>query len=1197
MIPRERVSKEESNADMVAERLRTKKRRKESRVKPAPLSSRLQPGHGDEVLGDVPRDYWQQRLREYQERKAAAAQQRMESSGKGTSRSLAEMAAVPGVNNWIPLGPAVAARGQAVGRPPIGGRVSRIAIAMDGSRVYAATANGGIFRSDDGGRSWRSTMDGFDMDPNNFASTSLACGAIAIAPTNSDRVYVGTGEGDTDSLFTLRLTNALPSYRGIGPILSTDGGVSWIPEPSSPSLAGFAFYDLAVDPNNSDNVIGATTNGLYQRTIGASGALWQQRRAGNHCTVVVTQSASTTTFYAASWGGPVYSSSDGSTWSVIGTSFPLSNVGRVALGIQPDNPNVLYALVANSSGGLLGVYRLDGGSGPWRNISAAPNIVPGTQGDYDLCVAVDPNNVNCIYLGGDYSNIDPYPANIQRCIISSSGSSYSMTATSIGTNAHADVHALAFAPGDSNSLWAGTDGGCFLNVNPTGSGSFEARNTGLSCLNTNYMGMSQSEPAIAYCGLQDNGTSRYLGEELWRHVLFGDGGYCVVHPSDPFRVLVYANGRVYRTTTGGHDYPNWSQAIAPPWSIMAEPLVGAPGSERVAFGAGSRIYISDNFGNTWPSISAPTINLPAGNSGTNFGIYSMIFASDTRLFIGTTDGRVFRADLAGGVWSLTRIDNAVAGALGFVGLISDIAIDWSDSSRHSIYICFGGNGDFRHVWRFDGTSWEARSGSGGTSLIDVEHNAIVVDPINPSHVYVGADVGVWSSINNGNSWTPLQIGLPDAPVFDLQIHNGARLLRASTHGRGLYEYRLDPPLLGGRELYIRDTTLDTARGENTDGRNDPSRWPTSAVAHWRSPNIKVDVPTPAGYQTPTNQIDFLQFHEVIVDGSNGIATIDPPLVVHNRVYVLVHNRGPLIANSVRVLTAITNASTVLSPLPAGYTANIQAGTPLAGPDWTTIGIVTLNNLWPGYPQVAAFDLPSNLLPLPASLPGQSHFCLLAFVHSTEEQFIATQQNVNLLTIQERKVGQKNLHIVQFVGTPPSPGTDIGTWARLDITGFLFKAEETGMIDLIFDLRNFPGMLYIVVSEDLLPLDQMKSHEDFSVESNVLTKKWYGQYSKDAKRLYWEGKFSKDDYDHLVTAMKLVSKRPGLRPGNKFGLSTLAKLHIEPKSRHTIFFRIDPPKGAKVGESWEFSIIQQDSSTGKIQGGADYSVRINRPIKK
>ena len=98
-------------------------------------------------------------------------------------------------------------------------------------------------------------------------------------------------------------------------------------------------------------------------------------------------------------------------------------------------------------------------------------------------------------------------------------------------------------------------------------------------------------------------------------------------------------------------------------------------------------------------------------------------------------------------------------------------------------------------------------------------------------------------------------------------------MRAVLHGRGAFEWKLDAPPLADVELYVRDTMLDTGRGINTDGRPDPSVAPTSPVAHYLGPNIKVDVPTPSGYQTPTTDIDFVTFNEVIVDGSNGVGTI------------------------------------------------------------------------------------------------------------------------------------------------------------------------------------------------------------------------------------------------------------------------------------------------------------------------------------
>jgi hypothetical protein len=101
-------------------------------------------------------------------------------------------------------------------------------------------------------------------------------------------------------------------------------------------------------------------------------------------------------------------------------------------------------------------------------------------------------------------------------------------------------------------------------------------------------------------------------------------------------------------------------------------------------------------------------------------------------------------------------------------------------------------GDRRRVWWFDGAKWEARSGTpGGNDLLDVEHNALVLDRAAPSNVYVGADIGVWHSSDGGLNWRPMENGLPDAPVFDLQIHPTQRLLRAATYGRGVYEIPLD----------------------------------------------------------------------------------------------------------------------------------------------------------------------------------------------------------------------------------------------------------------------------------------------------------------------------------------------------------------------------------------------------------------------
>src|SRR5262249_28939611 len=204
----------------------------------------------------------------------------------------------------------------------------------------------------------------------------------------------------------------------------------------------------------------------------------------------------------------------------------------------------------------------------------------------------------------------------------------------------------------------------------------------------------------------------------------------------------------------------------------------------VAIGAGPQVYISSDFAGSWPQ----RLDLPGGSAAGS--AFALAFASTDRLFIATTLGQVFRADRSGSSCNLARIDNTAAGRIGLSGLITDIAVDWADPGGRSAYIAFGGIGDRRRVWHFDGTAWQARSGTGTTGLLDVEHNALAIDRSAPSNVYVGADIGVWHSADGGLNWQPLENGLPDAPVFDLQIHPTQRLLRAATHGRGLFEMPL-----------------------------------------------------------------------------------------------------------------------------------------------------------------------------------------------------------------------------------------------------------------------------------------------------------------------------------------------------------------------------------------------------------------------
>ncbi len=360
------------------------------------------------------------------------------------------------------------------------------------------------------------------------------------------------------------------------------------------------------------------------------------------------------------------------------------------------------------------------------------------------------------------------------------------------------------------------------------------------------------------------------------------------------------------------------------------PLAGTPvntaapaEADIVAFG-GKRPWISTNFGGLWQSIpnNSAADDLPSN-------ILSLAFASASRLYAGTMGGDVYRFDKSGASWTRTRIDAAPL----LDGPITDIAIDLADATGNSIYVTLGGTGDYRRVWRYNGTTWQQRSGpsaGSATSLLDLQHSAIVVDPANTNHLYVGADIGIWRSTNGGTSWSTFSEGLPDASVLDLKLHGARRILFAATHGRGVFERTIDSTSATGVELYVRDTQLDLGRSTTVNGLNDPTR-PGETVAHWRGPDIKVDAPSAMGtYQTPTNQISFFEFVDTIVDGSKGVATVDPAVgTAVNRVYVQVHNRGVTPANNVRVMLLLANASAGLPNLPAGTPPTCRRARPSA----------------------------------------------------------------------------------------------------------------------------------------------------------------------------------------------------------------------------------------------------------------------------
>jgi hypothetical protein len=321
-----------------------------------------------------------------------------------------------------------------------------------------------------------------------------------------------------------------------------------------------------------------------------------------------------------------------------------------------------------------------------------------------------------------------------------------------------------------------------------------------------------------------------------------------------------------------------------------------------------------------------------------------------------------------------------------------------------------------------------------------------------------------------------------------------------------------------------------------------------------------------------------------------VGTISPPATVHNRVYAEVHNRGRVDATNVQVMALLANASAGLPPLPSNYTADVVTGTPITTADWTTLGFVNLSGLHAGLPQIAYFDLPSTILPLPASLPGQSHYCLVMILHSAQDPFASTQQNVDLLTLSDRKVGQKNLHIVQFVGVPPPPSEGMGMWVMLDLFGASLK--ERGLIDLVIDASTFPGTISLVLPPPIFPRNPKLQAVGFRRGATAIVKKWIRLYTPVARRLFCEAKYQARQHKRLLEAMeKVADQAPLVLAGGR--RAAIASLPISRRDAHTVFLRIDPPPKSKIGSEWTFDVNQVDSATKKLLGGSRYKVVVNR----
>jgi hypothetical protein len=913
--------------------------------------------------------------------------------------------------NWYPIGPSVVRDGQVFATgggyttAPISGRVTDFAIdPNDTNTIYAATAQGGV---------WKSTNGGLDWDPKSDFTLSLASGCVTVDPSVTDaagrstRILVGTGE-----------PNNSDSYYGAGMLLSTDGGQTWVARGTT-TFARAAFSTIAVDPADSNHLIAATDQGVYESTT--EGVNWTLVDAGiSHDLVVDWANAGGAEVYVGRLGVGVRRRVGTGAWTTLGGGLPAAP-GRVALAMAPSDANTLWAAIP--SGSTVTFYRTTDGGTTW---TAAAATVTGGQLGYNLALGIHPTDPTRLLFG-----------EVHLWRTTNGGGAW--TDVSLGApGIHADQHAIAFHPTDGTKVYAGNDGGAWYSSD--GGATWTHRNKDLATLQ--YFGAAShgTYEAVMLGGTQDNGAQRYVGHPAWQHSALGDGAFTAIsrtgdtHQWYETRWYSYPS---FRSDTSG-SAGSWAQkqsGITTNSNWFYPPFAMDPNDSSVLYCGYDRLFRSSNRADAWTDITGVV------SGGSNITAIAIAPSNSGIVYVGLRNGRVFKVAGSGTSWTVTDVSATPIPA----GQISDLAVHPTDPN--TVYattsdLIFGeGSESFAadHVYRGTiGTPSTWASVSTGLSQANPV-NSIVIDPSFPLTLFIGCDVGIFRSINGGTSWTVWDDGLPNCSVQDLQFFAPQRLLRAATHGRSIWERPVDPATCPLTQLYVRDNVLDTGRvTPSPSGVVDPFD-ATGYVYWWQSADIKIDSPNPAtnAYAFPGLDIDYLQFE--------GHAHDNPRRETWVRAYAQVHVRGNQPATNVRVRTFWADASGALPPLPADFWTAFPNADPSDTSVWHPVGPAqTILSIAPGHPRVTgwSWQVPST---------AATHTCLLAVVTSTEDPIpTLTTTDVGVAVNGSNHVTLKNLHVDNVVPGAQGTGAEAGPF----MIGLAVRGEK-GPIDIRLNTRGLP----------------------------------------------------------------------------------------------------------------------------------------------
>ena len=768
----------------------------------------------------------------------------------------------PDINSatWDSIGPAPIPTAS-----PVSGRVSAIAIhPTNPNIVYVGAAQGGVYRSLDGGVSWRAIFD---------SAQSLAIGAIAIAPSSPTTVFVGTGEPN----------GSCDSYSGVGvyridnadtvPVLNgpyhNDGSAADV-------MTGRSVGKIVVHPTDPNTIFVSTaagiggigcdlpsaqpSRGVFRSTNAMSGSVTFTKltvatansgnrsslevvmEPGNPANLLVTVNG----FNGAGDGGVYRSTNALDTSPTFTRTLLIGNAGpstiRSQLAIQKTgSTTTVYCASGEASGaatcGTQGTLRksTDGGA-TWTTPIAAGNGFCGGQCFYNVSLAVDPNNASNVLLGGNVSG---------SCTkLISRSTDGGTTFTNVSTNVHADNHVAAFAPSNSSIAYMGTDGGIYKSTN--GGAAWSSINiAGFNATQFQSIALHPTDREFMIGGTQDNGTEYKHSDGTWTNADGGDGGFALIDQGAVNTTAVtmyhtyFNQGPPNPTAMAFASVSTTAQAFNGGWTVYGcgfsgvlanglscgdsavnfyAPMALGPGTPNTVYFGSDRLYRSINAGVLMTVVSQ---QFAAGVPVSAIGISPQ---NDNARIVGLNNGKVFATTT--GANPMTDVTGSIPARY-----VARAVIDPTNINTAYVTLAGFGLAAAQHVWKTTNLNnatptWTAS----GNGIPDIPVNAFVVDSTDSTRLYAGTDIGVYRSTNSGANWAPFGTGLPRVAVFGMAIQSTFKVLRIATHGRGIWEISTSPFSLDAFYKSFPGNTVGNGTVSVT-GPNGPA-WTAATTDSW-----------------------------------------------------------------------------------------------------------------------------------------------------------------------------------------------------------------------------------------------------------------------------------------------------------------------------------------------------------------------------